>query len=104
MVIKRIGVASVGKVCGILYAGLGFIVGAIFSMFAVFGAALGAAGNDGPGAAFGIIFGLGAIILLPVFYGVMGALGGMLMAALYNVVASFVGGIELDVDTPPTAG
>jgi hypothetical protein len=36
MVIKRVGVMSCAKIFGILYAFLGLIAGAIFSLIAVF--------------------------------------------------------------------
>jgi hypothetical protein len=40
----------------------------------------------------GIMFGMG--ILMPVIYGVMGFIG----AAVYNLVARWIGGIELEVE------
>ncbi len=42
----------------------------------------------------GAAFGVGAVILLPLFYG-LGALMALLTAWLYNVVAGFVGGVEV---------
>jgi hypothetical protein len=45
----------------------------------------------------GVLFGVGAIVILPIFYGVIGCLGSALMAGLYNVVASAIGGVEIDV-------
>jgi hypothetical protein len=41
-------------------------------------------------------FGVGAIILLPIFYGFFGFVGTLIMAALFNVAAGMVGGIEVD--------
>lgn len=37
-------------------------------------------------------------IMLPVFYAIFGGLFGMLMAWVYNVVASWTGGIEFVVE------
>ena len=45
---------------------------------------------------FGALFGVGAIILLPIFYGFFGFVGTLIMAALFNVAAGMVGGIEVD--------
>ena len=44
-----------------------------------------------------MLFGAAAIIVLPIFYGVLGFVFSLIGAALYNVVASVVGGVELDV-------
>jgi hypothetical protein len=101
MQLTRIGPLSVGRLAFVLYAAIGFIVGAMFAVFSLFGAALGAhAGEDS--AIFGALFGLGAIVFFPVLYGVFGGLGGMLMAALYNVVAGFTGGVEVTLE--PASG
>ena len=45
---------------------------------------------------------MGAVILFPLFYGVFGAIGALISAALYNVVAGIVGGVELTME--PAAG
>jgi hypothetical protein len=100
MIIKRIRVLSLAKVMGIIYAGMGLVFGLIFSFFALLGAAFGSAFQDasGPEAIFGALFGVGAVIILPILYGLMGFLGGLLMSALYNLAARAVGGLELEVE------
>ena len=99
MVLKKVGVLSCGKVLGVLYGGLGLLVGAIFSLIAIVGAALGAAASNGSGgAAFGVIFGIGAVVLLPIFYGGMGFVSGIIMASLYNLVAKVAGGLEVELE------
>jgi hypothetical protein len=40
----------------------------------------------------------GMAILMPVIYGVMGFIGGVIGAAVYNLVARWIGGIELEVE------
>jgi hypothetical protein len=96
MVINRVNPLSVAKVAGALYAILGLIFGAIISLVALAG---GMAGNsDEPGAAVvGMIFGAGAVILLPIMYGCLGFVMTALMAALYNFTARMVGGVQIDV-------
>jgi hypothetical protein len=45
------------------------------------------------------------LFLMPIGYGVLGFIVGIIAAALYNLVAKFTGGIEFelkDVPTPPT--
>lgn len=98
MVIKSIRVLSLGKVVGSIYAGMGLIFGGIFSLFSIFGAAIGSAASDSPEAWFGLLFGVGAVIILPLFYGIFGFLGGLLTAAIYNLVANVVGGLEFEVE------
>jgi hypothetical protein len=57
------------------------------------------AGSDSPVPAwFGGFLGVGAVIFLPVCYGLLGAIGGALTAAMYNVVAGMVGGLSVETD------
>ena len=95
MVVKRIGPLSVAKNVAVLYAVLGIIIGAFFSLAAVAGAF---ADDSGVGAGVAGIIGVGAIVAFPIFYACLGFIGALIAAALYNVVASMVGGVELDVE------
>jgi hypothetical protein len=95
MVIKRIGPLSCAKISGTLYAAIGLIFGAIFSMVALAG---GMAANSSNGATMGALFGVGAIIIFPICYGLIGFVGTLVAAALYNVLANVVGGIQMDVE------
>jgi hypothetical protein len=38
-------------------------------------------------------------IAIPIFYGVIGLIGGALMAAVYNLVAGWTGGIGIDLES-----
>jgi hypothetical protein len=97
MTITRVGVLSFAKIGGILYAVLGLVGGAIFSLIAMVGGFAAAAASDGNGAGgFAALFGVGAIILFPIMYGVFGFVGTLIMAALFNLAAGMVGGIEVD--------
>lgn len=100
LTIRRLGVLSLGKIMGALYAFFGLIFGAIFSLISMFGFAAGmAAGNGGGEQVFAsLFFGVGAIIALPIFYGVLGFLGGLLTALVFNLVAGWVGGLEIEAD------
>ena len=100
MILKRVDALSCGKMLGILYAIFGLIGGMFFTLIGLFGAAVGMAQGEA-GAAVGALFGVGAVIILPILYGVMGFIGGVLSAFLYNLVASFVGGIELELQPRP---
>jgi hypothetical protein len=95
MTITRVGPLSVAKIAAILYAAIGLVAGALFSLFAMIGGLAAAANNDGAGA-FGAIFGMGAIILAPIFYACIGFVMTLIMAALFNVAAGIVGGVEIE--------
>lgn len=99
MVLMRIGVASSAKVLGILYAVLGLIFGILTSCFFLIGEAIGGM-SGGPGRGpMALTFGVGAVIILPLLYGALGFIFGALGAAIYNMVARLVGGIELEFDS-----
>ena len=94
MVIKRFEPLSVGKIAGVLYAAIGLVVGVIVSFAAMIG---GFADYNEFGAFTGGLVGIGAIIVLPIFYGVLGLVVAVIAAWLYNLAAGYVGGIEIDV-------
>ena len=95
MVLKSIGVFSLAKMMGTLYATIGFFVGLIFALLSVVGAGFAGSGSEG---FFALMFGVGAVIILPVFYGVMSFIAGALIAALYNLIAGMAGGVELNLE------
>lgn len=96
--IRRIGVLSCGKMLAALYAVMGILVGGIFSLVSVAG--MQAQGPNAPPAGFGIGMGALSIILFPIMYGIMGFVGGIIMAFIYNLIAGLAGGIEIETDAP----
>ena len=94
MIVKRVGPVSCAKIAGTLYAVLGLFMGAIFSLVAV---VTGFSSQASGAGAFGTVIGAGSIIFFPILYGGMGFVFTLVFAALYNVLAGMVGGIELDV-------
>ena len=91
MVIKRVGPVSVAKIAGSLYAFFGLCFGALFSLMAMAGAAFG-----GEGSGYGALLGIGAIVAMPILYGGFGFIFTLIGAAIYNVIAGMVGGIEIE--------
>jgi hypothetical protein len=81
---------------GAISGTMGLVIGLGIALFSMVGAGL-APDGDAP-AWLGPVFGVGAIIFLPIFYGVMGLIGGALSAVFYNVFASLVGGVTVDVE------
>ncbi|HEX9701049.1 MAG TPA: hypothetical protein VGD06_16475 [Acidobacteriota bacterium] len=98
MVLRSVGVMSVAKLMGVLYAAIGFLIGAFMAMFSMLGAGMMAADQGAGAGALSMMFGVGSIIFLPIFYGLIGAVGGAIGAALYNLVAGFIGGVELNLE------
>jgi hypothetical protein len=94
MIVRRIAPGSAAKVGGVLYALLGLLIGALFSLFAMVGG--GMAGSDMM-PMMGM-FGAGAIIILPIVYGCLGFIFMFIGAVLYNLVAGWVGGISVDLE------
>jgi hypothetical protein len=94
MVINRIGPMSVAKLAAVLYGMLGLLIGACVSLVAMVG---GFAAGQNQASAFGAMIGIGSIIFFPLLYGVIGFIGTLIAAALYNVAAGIVGGVHVDV-------
>ncbi len=95
MVIRRVSPMSVAKIAGMLYAIIGLAIGALFSLFAMVGTAVG--GGDGGSTFFPAVFGIGSVILFPILYGCMGFVMSAISAWLYNLMAGVVGGVQLEV-------
>jgi hypothetical protein len=99
MVIRRVGVGSVAKIGGLLYAVAGFLLGACFALAAMVGAGIGAASSDESTPLWlAPLFGVGAVVFLPILYGLLGAVFTALGAVIYNVLAGMVGGLQLEVE------
>jgi len=100
--IKRIAPLPAGKMLGVLYACMGLIFlpfVAVAGLIGVFAEQTQQSQGAGSAATIGIVvmmvvFGL----LIPVFYGVMGFVAGVVGAAIYNVIAQWIGGIEVEVE------
>ena len=95
MTIKRIAPVSCAKITGTLYAILGLIVGACFSLVALTG---GFASRSSTAVGIGMLTGTSAIVVFPILYGLIGFLSTLIGAWLYNVLAGMVGGIQMDVE------
>lgn len=86
-----------------LQAVFGAIIGLIFGLFVTLASltvgsvAQSLGGEDGMmgGAA---VFGVGAVIVMPILYGIGGFIGGAISALLYNLAAKLTGGIALHLE------
>jgi hypothetical protein len=99
MVITKVGVMSLGKLMGIMYAAIGLLFGGIYALVAVVGggAMLAMGGNEGAmGGGMMMGMGVAAVIVLPVIYGVLGFIGGLVTALFFNIAAKYAGGLEVE--------
>lgn len=92
MILRRIDPVSLAKILGLVYAIIGFLAGGLVTLIVL----IGVAATDGQGN-FEFLFGAGAVILFPLFYGAMGAIIGAIGALIYNVVAKWIGGVEIEL-------
>lgn len=95
-IVKSVGVLSVAKILGLMYGCMGLIFAPLFLMIGVLASAAGQRNNPLAG-----IFTVGIALLLPVFYGVMGFIAGLIGALFYNLLARWVGGFELEIEVRP---
>ena len=105
MVIRRFGVFSAAKIYAVVLAGIGIIVGIIYGLFfIIFGAAMmaGSGHNSGAAGASTLVIGLVMMIVIPIFYGVLGFILGAIGALIYNTAAGIIGGLELELDNADT--
>ena len=84
--IKKFSIGQTAKFLGVLYLLFGLL-------FVPFFLLMGAFGPEGS-APFGTMF----AVAMPLLYGCFGVIGGAIGAALYNLVAGWVGGIEVELD------
>ena len=100
MVLKRVGVLSAAKIVGVSYAALGVLIGLCFSViFSLLPMAAPGGQTELP-SCLAPMFGIGAVLFMPIVYGLMGFVGGALGAVAYNVFARVVGGLELQLESP----
>ena len=92
-VLKRIEPESAFKVGLVAYGILGIILGLICSAIAAAEITLGRHGHTPFIGRLGIM----AVIVCPIVYGIAGGIGATIGAAVYNLVAGWVGGLEVDI-------
>jgi hypothetical protein len=86
-IVKSFAVMSVAKITGALYACMGLLFAPFFLLFGLLGSMAGQASSP-----FAGIVGVVVAILLPLFYGALGFVGGAIGALLYNLLSKWVGG------------
>ncbi len=90
--IRRVGVWSVVKFAFMVHAVIGLIFGIIFAAVGTAGLSLFPESRLLP---FGAIPWMGAIVVIPLIYGLIGALLGFCAGSTYNLLAWGIGGIRI---------
>lgn len=86
--LTHISPLQLGIVLGILYGIVSLIIVPFLFLAAMFGPR---------GTGMGAIF----VIFLPVLYAVLGFIGGVISAFVYNIVAQWTGGVEFTTSDAP---
>lgn len=82
---------SVAKIAGMLHLILGFVMGLVY-------AGIGMTMSDvlmESSSMMSFMFGIGGVLVMPLVYGIMGFIIGILCALFYNWLAGRIGGIEM---------
>lgn len=87
--IKHVAPLQLGIVLAVLYGIMSLIVVPFLLLASVF--------SQGANKSFPILL----IIFLPVIYAIVGFIGGVIAAAIYNLIAGWTGGIEMTLEDVP---
>jgi hypothetical protein len=102
--IKSVGVLSVAKILGFIYGTIALIFVPFILLFGLLGA-LGAMGamasneHSNPFAAMGVIGVVLLSLFIPIIYGAFGFVIGAIGALIYNLMAKWVGGIQIELQS-----
>jgi hypothetical protein len=95
-IVKSVGVMSIAKIMGLVYACLGLVLAPFFLLIGVLGSVVGQQKTP-----FAGMFGVFLALFMPVFYGIIGFVGGAIGGLLYNLFAKLAGGFELELEMRP---
>ena len=93
--IKQFGVISVGKFFAVFGLVWGFFAGILLA------AGLGGMGTVLGSHTLGFGAGLFGLVFMVIFGGIVGFIGGTIVAVIYNIVLGTMGGVELDLEVRP---
>jgi len=94
MELKKIGILSAAKIAGLLGVIYGLISGILVSFIYSKSDLLASLGTQLPTTI--TTLGYKSIIVLPVLNGIIYFIAGIVLAFIYNILASWVGGVKLE--------
>src|ERR1700687_1203693 len=104
--VKRVGPGSAFKIGLVLYGIIGLLAGIVMACVSMVAGSLAGLGHPTvPGEtavswdlrSLCLGMGVGAVIFFPLLYGVFGGIFAAVGAVIYNLVAGWVGGLEVDI-------
>jgi len=102
--LQSIGVLSAAKIFGIIQGAIGILIGFFFLIFGMVGAAITPGRQK-----LGMVAIVVIAVMMPFIYAVIGFVAGAIWAAVYNLAAQSIGGLELRLQAelapvmPPTS-
>ncbi len=101
--VKKISILSVAKLqgllgifiglsCGILYSVGGLIIDIMVSLNLI-------SSSETPGLSIGTLLAFGALIAMPIIFGVSGYILGLIEGGLFNLISPLIGGVNIDLDS-----
>lgn len=96
--LKKITPLQLGKMLAIIY-GLGsLILIPFFLLFTLLASLAPTPMGGNPAMPVMLGMGIGMMVLMPIMYALMGFITGLIGALIYNLVARWIGGIEVEVE------
>ena len=97
--ITGLGVVSFAKLMGFCGVIIGLIIGLIYGGIIILATVAGGiAGGEMGLAGIGIAGGVFTIVVLPIVYGIMSFIGGLIYGAVLNFALSKTGGLEIRIE------
>ena len=103
MTVRRVGVFSLAKIQALLMFVIGLFIGVIYGLiFILLGATMSSLSRREDqlmGGVSSVAVGIAMMIGIPIFYGVLGFIGGLITGVVYNLAAGVVGGLKLELES-----
>jgi hypothetical protein len=96
--IKKIAPLQLGKILAITYGLLSLVMVPFFLAFSAVASLVPKPEGSPPMLPMMLGMGMGFLIIAPIVYAIMGFVTGVIGAFVYNLVAQWVGGIEVEVE------
>jgi len=96
--LKRIAPLQFGKIIGLLYGLISLLFAPFVLLASIFASLMSDHAQQGLPTIVMIGIGLILCAVIPMFYAAMGFVIGLVGAAVYNLLARMVGGIEFEVE------